>query len=70
MASSEIEKTSTDSYHKNPRRDDVAQVLDERRRAALAEIDNAKFSYVTRVSLGPFLSYCILNPLGHVGGSM
>jgi PHS family inorganic phosphate transporter-like MFS transporter len=42
---SEIEKTSTDSYHKNPQRDEVAQVLDERRRAALAEIDNAKFSW-------------------------
>jgi PHS family inorganic phosphate transporter-like MFS transporter len=49
MANSENEKTSThDSYPhvtKNDHRDDVAHVLDERRRAALAEIDNAKFSW-------------------------
>lgn len=59
MANSENEKTSThDSYPhvtKNDHRDDVAHVLDERRRAALAEIDNAKFSYVFPFALdNPF----------------
>ncbi len=33
-------------------------VLDERRRAALAEVDNAKFSYVLPVLLGaPYLRF-------------
>ena len=31
---------------KHGQRDDVAYVLDERRRAALADVDNAAFSYV------------------------
>jgi len=47
MANAELEKGSDgDSYPQVPkhRRDDVAYVLDERRRAALAEVDNAQFS--------------------------
>lgn len=47
MALSENEKNSHDSYPGvTNSQDDVAQILDERRRAALAEIDNAKFSCV------------------------
>jgi MFS transporter, PHS family, inorganic phosphate transporter len=48
MATIDHEKDShnSDSYPKTGRRDDVAYVLDERRRAALADVDNAKFSYV------------------------
>jgi PHS family inorganic phosphate transporter-like MFS transporter len=38
------EKASSNGSY--PQRDDVAYVLDERRRAALADVDNAKFSYV------------------------
>ena len=34
------------SYPKPGRRDDVAYALDERRRAALREVDEAEFSYV------------------------
>jgi MFS transporter, PHS family, inorganic phosphate transporter len=41
------EKASTSgAYHQEQNRDDVAYVLDERRRAALADVDNAEFSYV------------------------
>lgn len=44
MATSENEMTSPhESYSEEPK-NDVAYVLDERRRAALAEIDSAKFS--------------------------
>jgi hypothetical protein len=73
MANSENEKNSHDSYPnvtKNPPRDDVANILDERRRAALAEVDNAKFSCV--FSFEPFLSYCnlVTIPSDHIAGSM
>jgi PHS family inorganic phosphate transporter-like MFS transporter len=50
MANIDHEKASdSDSYPqvaKHGRRDDVAYALDERRRAALADVDNAEFSYV------------------------
>jgi hypothetical protein len=72
MANSENEKNSHDSYPhvtKNPPGDEVANILDERRRAALAEIDNAKFSCV--VSFELYLSYYILIiPSDRLVGSM
>jgi MFS transporter, PHS family, inorganic phosphate transporter len=40
------EKASSNGSHQGQKRDDVAYVLDERRRAALADVDNAEFSYV------------------------
>ena len=56
MANIDHEKASntSDSYPqvgKHGKRDDVAYVLDERRRAALADVDNAKFSYVSYPAL-------------------
>jgi MFS transporter, PHS family, inorganic phosphate transporter len=38
--------SNSGAYHQERERDDVAYVLDERRRAALADVDNAEFSYV------------------------
>lgn len=55
MANLDHEK-SNDSYPQATKhgRDDVTFVLDERRRAALADVDNAEFSYV--FSYLPFLT--------------
>src|ERR1700677_2745064 len=52
MANIDHEKASNSSgsypqVGKHGKRDDVAYVLDERRRAALADVDNAKLSYVS-----------------------
>ena len=53
MTSYVADKASTSSAEAPVFRGD-AVVLDEKRRAALAEIDNAKFSYVSHSFLGPF----------------
>lgn len=56
MANPDHEKDSNDSYPHVAKhgKDDVTFVLDERRRAALADVDNAQFSYV--ISYLPFLT--------------
>jgi PHS family inorganic phosphate transporter-like MFS transporter len=47
--------SSTGSF---PQGADVHYVLDERRRAALAEVDNAAFSYVHPACVDPMLIFC------------
>jgi PHS family inorganic phosphate transporter-like MFS transporter len=54
MASNHEQQSSHGSYHEKGQT--AVAVLDERRRAALAEIDNAPFSYVS-------LSYLFLTTL-------
>lgn len=51
MASYPADKASTSSIDQKvlPPPDDNAYTLDEKRRAALAEIDSAKFSYVSHL---------------------
>ena len=46
MATYAADKLSTSSSDQEKVHEQNAYTLDERRRAALAEIDNAKFSYV------------------------
>jgi len=53
MASYNEKASSSGSQEKVVARADAAYVLDERRRAALAEVDNAKFSCV--IHIRPFL---------------
>lgn len=54
MASYGVEKASTNSSDQKVQVQDHSYALDEKRRAALAEVDNAKFSSVSFVSIFPF----------------
>jgi MFS transporter, PHS family, inorganic phosphate transporter len=53
MANVDNEKASDSGSYpqvaKHGRRDDVAYALDERRRAALRDVDEAEFSYVLQI---------------------
>lgn len=62
MATTE-QQSSHESYHEKGKTN--ATILDERRRAALSEIDNAPFSYVSKI----FTSFLPIL-ISYVGGSM